>query len=98
MAPARDALEAVLASVEVRSPRFPVVSNVTGRPFASAEEVRALLPRQLVEPVQWEATLSHLILDLAKTRLVELGPGAQIKSMVRRIDEGAWKALLNVQP
>ena len=31
-----------------------------------------------------------------KTELYELGPGAQIKAMVRRLDAAAWRAFKNV--
>ncbi len=54
-----------------------------------------MLARQLVEPVQWESTLKNLV-AAGKTQLFELGPGAQIKSMMKRIDNGVWKGLKNV--
>jgi [acyl-carrier-protein] S-malonyltransferase len=122
MAPARARLEAALAAATVAPPRVPVLSNVTGLPFpGDAESIRALLARQLVEPVQWQATLEALTAAVpaasaagsasaggggagggeagaapGRRALFELGPGAQIKSMVRRIDGAAWKALVNV--
>lgn len=95
MAPARAALEEVLASVTVHAPRIPVYSNVTAVPFKSAADVLALLPRQLVEPVQWERTVKALV-GAGKNQLFELGPGAQIKAMVKRIDPSAWGAFKNV--
>jgi len=97
MAPARDALAAVLETVAIREPRVPVWSNVTARPVeGGADALRALLARQLVEPVEWEATLTALVRDEGKSRLFELGPGAQIKAMCKRIDLDAWKAFRNV--
>lgn len=45
----------------VNEPRIPIYSNVTGKPFASAADIGALLPRQLVEAVQWEGTLRALV-------------------------------------
>lgn len=95
MDPARAALEEVLASVEIRDPRIPVYSNVTGKPFKNGAEIAALLPRQLVEPVKWEPSVRALI-AAGKNQLFELGPGAQIKAMVKRIDPGAWGAFKNV--
>jgi malonyl CoA-acyl carrier protein transacylase len=48
--------------VEVRAPRVPVYSNVTAKPFPSdPAAIRALLGRQLCEPVKWEATLAALV-------------------------------------
>ena len=46
--------------------------------------------------VRWEGTLGALWRDAGKERLYELGPGAQIKAMVKRIDMGVWKAMKNV--
>lgn len=51
----------VLASVTISEPRIPCYSNVTAEPFGGASEVAALLPRQLVEPVQWEGTVRKLV-------------------------------------
>ena len=93
MAPARTALERVLRDVEVHPPRVTVYSNVTGRPFEG--DVRGLLARQVVEPVQWERTLRALMRD-GKRELYETGPGKQIKGMVRRIDEEL--EVVSVQP
>jgi len=107
MAPARAALEAALVSVTFRAPRIPVLSNVTAAPFpgcpgpdgtpgddaAAAAGIPALLARQLVEPVRWEETLAALVYDRHKDRLVEVGPGGQIRAMVKRVDGGAWKAM-----
>lgn len=68
---------------------------MTAKPFTGAADLAAMLARQLVEPVQWEATLLSL-LSQGKRRLYELGPGAQIKAMVKRIDIDAWKAMQNI--
>lgn len=86
----------VLESVTFKEPRIPVYSNVTGQPFGSAAEIPALLAHQLVEPVRWEGTLAALVHDAKKNRLYELGPGVQIKAMVKRIDMGVWTAMKNV--
>lgn len=90
---ARAALENVLRDVELSAPRITVYSNVTGRPFEG--DVRALLARQVVEPVQWERTLRALLRE-GKRELYEAGPGKQIKAMVRRLDEAV--EVVNVQP
>ncbi|KAL4449353.1 hypothetical protein ABPG77_006997 [Micractinium sp. CCAP 211/92] len=95
MQPARDALTEVLASVTISEPRIPCYSNVTAEPFAGADEVAALLPRQLVEPVQWEGTVRKLVAS-GKNQLHELGPGQQIKAMVKRIDNAAWAGFKNM--
>ncbi|PSC70866.1 malonyl -acyl carrier transacylase [Micractinium conductrix] len=95
MQPAREALEEVLASVTISDPRIPVYSNVTGLPFKDAAHIREMLPRQLVEPVQWEGTVRKLV-AAGKNQLHELGPGQQIKAMVKRIDNAAWQGFKNM--
>ena len=86
----------VLSKVTFKEPRIPIYSNVLAQPFPSAAEIPALLGRQLVEPVKWEHTLKALVLAAGKTELYELGPGAQIKAMVKRIDTNAHKNFKNV--
>ena len=95
MSPARDALTKVIASVQINDPVIPVYSNVTGEPFRDAAHVRELLPRQLVEPVRWEQSLKALI-AASKNEMYELGPGQQIKAMVKRIDNATWSNLKNI--
>ncbi len=79
-----------------------VISNVTGRPFGEPAEMAALLARQLVEPVQWEATLSSLLQLPASAasplRVFELGPGQQVKAMVKRVSPDAHKVMQVVNP
>ena len=91
------ALRDVLATVTFHPPRIPVYSNVTGAPFADAASIPALLARQLTEPVQWESSIGAMI-AAGKTEMLEMGPGAQIKAMVKRIDPAVWKTTKNVQP
>ena len=85
----------VLAEVTFKEPRIPVYSNVTGKPFETAEEMAGMLQRQLVEPVMWESTMKNLKAD-GKTSLYECGPGQQLKAMCKRIDLGMWKEFKNI--
>ena len=85
------------SQVTFNEPRIPVYSNVTGAPFPNAASIPDLLARQLVEPVLWEGSVKAMI-GAGKKSLYELGPGAQIKAMVKRIDGAVWKDVVNVQP
>ena len=85
------------ATAQIVAPRVPVFSNVTAAPFPDAASIRAMLARQLCEPVEWEASLGGLR-DSGMTRFVECGPGQQIKAMVKRVDNALWKNTLNVKP
>ena len=85
----------IAVEVRFREPRIPVLSNVTAQPFPGAAAVPEMLARQLVQPVRWQDTLAALQ-AAGKGELFELGPGAQLKAMVKRMDAGAWKAMKNV--
>jgi malonyl CoA-acyl carrier protein transacylase len=77
MAPLRAALDAV----EIREPRFPVISCATTQPFA---DLRAELTEALARPVRWRETM--LALHAAGVRdFVETGPGKLLARMGKRI-------------
>ncbi len=99
MAPAADRLAAALAGVDVRPPRFPVVSNVTARPHdPSPDSIRRLLVQQLTSPVRWAEGCQWLVgtgaLDPggpglgtpAKGHYHELAPGKSLAGLFKRID------------
>ena len=85
----------VLEDVTFKEPRIPVYSNVTAEPFTSAAIIPGMLARQLVEPVKWESILASLS-KLGKNQVFELGPGSQLKAMMKRVDLQIWKAMQNI--
>lgn len=78
-------LEAALASVPLAKPRLPVVSNVDAQTHENPEEIRSLLPRQIVSPVLWEDTLRRLLAE-GFDRFYEVGPGRVLRGLLKRID------------
>ncbi|HEX4690598.1 MAG TPA: ACP S-malonyltransferase [Solirubrobacteraceae bacterium] len=81
MRPAMEPFRAALDEVEVREPRFAVISCATTRPF---EDVRAELTEALVRPVRWRETM--LALHAGGVRdFVETGPGKLLARMGKRI-------------
>ena len=80
MEPATDQLRAALRGVEVRRPRFPVLSSIFARPFG---HVRLELALALTHPVRWRQTLLALR-DAGIRRFVETGPGKVVTGLVRR--------------
>jgi [acyl-carrier-protein] S-malonyltransferase len=84
MQPAADKLAAALADVAVTAPRVPVVANVTAEPTLDAAQIKPLLIRQVTSAVRWEASI-QAIAGLGVTRAYELGAGAVLKGLVKRI-------------
>ncbi|WP_456414474.1 ACP S-malonyltransferase [Oceanithermus profundus] len=83
MAPAREALARDLARVELRTPRFPVFSNVTAEPATDPERIRELLLAQITAPVRWVEILEGMH-GRGVTTFVELGSGNVLTGLVRR--------------
>lgn len=88
MASAQPKLQAALASVALREPTLPVLSNVTARPHGSAPEIRQRLVDQVTASVRWEDSMRYL-LSQGFTRFIELGPGAALTGFMKRIDKDA---------
>ena len=97
MASAVPKLRATLEKIEVSLPQIPVYSNVTGLPYKTVEEVKVHLAEQVVKPVQWEACIRHMIKDHAGSVFMELGPGKQLKTMLKRIDREVFKQSINIE-
>ena len=77
-----------LEGVALASPRFPVVSNVTAGPVSDAGVARGLLVEQLTSPVRWTASMGAM-LERGVDTFYELGPGAVLAGLMKRIDRGA---------
>mmetsp|Transcript_51587 Transcript_51587/g.120336 ORF Transcript_51587/g.120336 Transcript_51587/m.120336 type:complete len:393 (+) Transcript_51587:85-1263(+) len=89
MAPAVGKLEEVLASVDLKKPRIPVVSNVDAKPHSDPDAIKAILAKQVTAPVQWETQMKDLAASGAFERGFECGPGKVIAGIMKRIDKSA---------
>ncbi|MCX8125793.1 MAG: ACP S-malonyltransferase [Dehalococcoidia bacterium] len=83
MGPALAGLRTALASVTFKDAEVPVVSNVTGRPFFSASQVRDELVAQLENRVQWQKSVEYMV-SAGVTTFLEIGPGNVLSGLVKR--------------
>ncbi len=88
MAPARAALTPALDAADFSSPRLPVVVNIDARPVVSGEAARDALVRQIDGPVRWVESVRYLVDELGVRRFVEVGPGAVLCGLIKRIAPG----------
>jgi [acyl-carrier-protein] S-malonyltransferase len=88
MAPARDRLRKALSEADLRDPDIPVMANLDAMPHVDAADWEGLLGAQLCSPVRWRQTL-HNLADQGVTQFVEIGPGAQLTSMVKSTEKQA---------
>lgn len=94
MEPAVAELAEVLASVEISSPRIPVVSNVDAAVHTDPDEIRSLLVEQVQNPVLWERSVRFLLGEGVE-QFYEVGPGKVLKGLMRRIDRKAKCDVVN---
>lgn len=85
MSSAVQRLAAALADVPIKKPQIPVVSNVDARPHDDPEEIRALLIKQVVQPVRWEESMRYLVSE-GCGQFYEVGPGRVLRGLLRRMD------------
>jgi trans-AT polyketide synthase/acyltransferase/oxidoreductase domain-containing protein len=83
MAPAVKELEDALDHVDVRSPRLPVVSNVSARPYKAPGEIRKLLVTQLVHRVRFRESLEW-VWSRGVRDYVDVGPGDVAAGLANR--------------
>ena len=85
MQPAHDELAAAINAAEFSVPSCPVYQDVDAKPHTDAAEIKANLIAQLTAPVKWTQIVQQMIADGA-TEFVELGPGAVLQGLVKKID------------
>jgi [acyl-carrier-protein] S-malonyltransferase len=97
---ARQGLYDALAKVELKPPKCSLFLNATGRairPGTDPNDFKDLLVDQLTHTVLWADELTNMIED-GVTQFYEVGPGKQLKAIMKRVDEKMWKQVDNVQP
>lgn len=80
IAPAAAEVRRALESIEVRSPRIPVISNVTARPYRAPGEVRELLVQQLTSTVRFRESVIWAW-ECRGRDFVDLGPGKVVMGL-----------------
>ncbi len=87
MREAAERFAAELDRVPLRAPAVPVVCNVDAEAVRDPDALRQRLRRQLTSPVLWIESVQRL-LQLGADLLVEIGPGAVLTGLARRIAPG----------
>jgi [acyl-carrier-protein] S-malonyltransferase len=95
MEPAVERLKKVLAEVEIKTPKSPVISNVDAQPHYDPNEIREILAKQVTNPVKWETIITTMVKSPEFEKSYELGPGTVCRGIVKRF--GKKLEVVNVQ-
>ena len=88
MKTAQDKLAAVLAQMNIATPKVPVISNFAARAVSDAAEIRETLEKQVTGSVRWSESMQLLISE-GNNHFLELGPGGVLSGLMGRIQKTA---------
>jgi [acyl-carrier-protein] S-malonyltransferase len=69
--------------VVIRPPLIAVMSNVTGMPMTTADEIRRDLGEQIMRPVRWQQIIEFMS-SAGVNEFTEVGPGRILTNMLKR--------------
>jgi len=76
-----------LVDLSITTPRFVVISNVTGQEVKTPDEIRRALQDQVTGTVRWLDCMERLV-DLGCDFFIELGPGGVLAGLLQRTRKG----------
>jgi malonyl CoA-acyl carrier protein transacylase len=82
-------LAAGLSGAPFKAGRFPVFANATAGAVQQPDDARRLLAEQLTAPVRWVGCMQAIAAAHPGARYVEVGPGAVLGGLLKRIVPGA---------
>ena len=94
MRPAEERLAPELRALAVSAPRVPVIANVDAEPKTDGPAAIDALIRQVSAPVRWEDVVGRLA-SAGVRAYVEVGPGAVLSGLVRKMQRDARVANLD---
>jgi len=88
MDPVLAEFDGVLQRFDFKTPRVPIVSNVTALPLRNGQEFREELLSQLRRCIQWQASVEYMTRQ-GVTTYIEIGPGTVLSGLIKRISPDA---------
>ena len=89
-----EAMEEKLKTVDLQKPFLPVLHNVDVQIHEEPDAIRDVLAAQVASPVLWADTVRKME-EAGVMEIYEVGPGAALSGMVKRITKGITAKALN---
>ncbi|MES2205562.1 MAG: ACP S-malonyltransferase [Pseudomonadota bacterium] len=83
MIEAQETFEAFLKTFEFSEPQFPVIANITGKPYQYGS-VDHMLANQITHSVHWADSMRYM-LEQGETEFKEIGPGTVLTKLLNLI-------------
>ncbi len=83
-APAADEMREALSKIEIKKPAAKLISNKTCTPIDDPDEIRDCLVYQITHGVRWRESVLAMH-DLGIHETIEVGPGAVLTGLTKRI-------------
>ena len=81
---AGERLRSALDDIQIKAPTIPVISNVTGKPESSPEEIRDNLVRQVYQTVLWNDCVQYAS-NQGIDAYMEVGSGSVLTGILKKI-------------
>ena len=81
MATAQSGLDYAVNAIDIKSPKIPIVANITAGKLSTAVEIKEELSKQLCSCVQWKDSVKTII-DMGVSTFLEFGPGRVLSGLV----------------
>ncbi|WP_342496923.1 bacillomycin D biosynthesis malonyl-CoA transacylase BamD [Bacillus sp. FSL K6-2861] len=80
---ASEQFQTVLHRYSFRDAAWPIISNVTARPYSSGNSISEHLKQHITMPVRWTESMHYLLLH-GVTEVIEMGPNNVLAGLLRK--------------
>ncbi len=85
MQPVAKKLERAISTVKFYDAKISIISNVTGKPLTTANEIKSDLVEQICSPVLWGNSVEYMI-ESGVNKFIEIGPGKVLTGLIKHIN------------
>ncbi len=92
---ASEALRGELESVTIQNFQTVVVKNLDGTAYSQKDDVKEILAKHIINPVQFSRSLETM-LEMGVDTFIEIGPGKTLSGFVKRMETEKEITILNI--